>query len=138
VLVSVVNALVALRRGTRAGADPWQTDGLEWQTESPPPRWNFLFLPTQLPDNPVIAGLRPDRPEVLVTSVMDAVPDHRSELPGPSSAPVLVALATGVTFIAGIFTPWAFPIGGALAMLALLSWFWPRAPHREELMEAQP
>jgi cytochrome c oxidase subunit 1 len=31
--------------GKRAGANPWQATGLEWQTASPPPKENFLQTP---------------------------------------------------------------------------------------------
>jgi cytochrome c oxidase subunit I+III len=147
VLVNVVNALVSLRRGARAPADPWAADGLEWGTASPPPAYNFAQLPTvrdrypmwtSPPDQPVVAGLRGDRPEILVTGVMDAEPDHRTELPGPTILPLAVALATGVTFIASIFTPWGAVVGGALVAIGLIGWFWPRPPHREEILEATP
>ena len=33
--------LYSLRYGKRAGSNPWQATGLEWQTPSPPPRDNF-------------------------------------------------------------------------------------------------
>jgi cytochrome c oxidase subunit 1 len=41
----LVNLVRSLRRGTPAGADPWQGQTLEWATESPPPRHNFGALP---------------------------------------------------------------------------------------------
>ncbi len=31
--------------GRRAGANPWQATGLEWQTSSPPPKENFEHIP---------------------------------------------------------------------------------------------
>ena len=37
VLVTVVNVLISMRSGTRAGNDPWIADTLEWYTSSPPP-----------------------------------------------------------------------------------------------------
>ena len=55
--------------------------------------------------------------------MLDAQPELRFELPGPSIWPFLVALATGVTFIAGIFTPWAFLVGAILAAITLAGWF---------------
>jgi cytochrome c oxidase subunit 1 len=145
VVVSAVNAMVAMRRGARAGDDPWHGDGLEWTTSSPPPRYNFRFLPTvrdryaawtSPPDQPVVHGVRSDRPELLVTGLVDAEPDHRTELAGHALAPLAAALATGATFIGSIFTPWAIPAGAVLVVIALLAWFWPRPPHREERMEA--
>ncbi|HWE07640.1 MAG TPA: cbb3-type cytochrome c oxidase subunit I, partial [Rhizomicrobium sp.] len=35
----------SLRAGARAGANPWNAKGLEWQAPSPPPRENFLAEP---------------------------------------------------------------------------------------------
>ncbi len=45
VAVFVVNLLVSLRKGARAGADPWDAWTLEWATTSPPPEYNFLKTP---------------------------------------------------------------------------------------------
>jgi cytochrome c oxidase subunit I len=46
VLVTVVNVIVALRRGRHAGPDPWRANTLEWFTTSPPPEHNFDVVPT--------------------------------------------------------------------------------------------
>jgi cytochrome c oxidase subunit 1 len=54
---------------------------------------------------------------------MDAEPELRFDIPGPSIWPLMVALATGVSFIGGIFTPWAFLVGAILAGIALTCWF---------------
>ncbi|MGB7480385.1 MAG: cytochrome c oxidase subunit I [Burkholderiaceae bacterium] len=35
----------SLAYGRRAGANPWQATGLEWQTPSPPPKENFAHTP---------------------------------------------------------------------------------------------
>jgi cytochrome c oxidase subunit I len=35
----------SLLRGERAGANPWRATGLEWQTSSPPPTYNFARTP---------------------------------------------------------------------------------------------
>jgi cytochrome c oxidase subunit 1 len=45
VLVFLVNVAMALRRGERAGDDPWDAWTLEWATASPPPPYNFEMLP---------------------------------------------------------------------------------------------
>jgi cytochrome c oxidase subunit I len=37
--------LWSLRYGPRAGWNPWEATGLEWQTESPPPTHNFAKVP---------------------------------------------------------------------------------------------
>ena len=45
VLVTVVNVLISLRSGRRAGNDPWRANTLEWFTQSPPPENNFDVIP---------------------------------------------------------------------------------------------
>jgi cytochrome c oxidase subunit 1 len=48
-------------------------------------------------------------------------------MPEPTIWPLLAAIATGVTFIALIFTPWGLPLGAALITAAFVGWGWPRA-----------
>jgi cytochrome c oxidase subunit I+III len=84
-------------------------------------------------DQPVVVGLRTDVRDVLVTTLLDAQPDHRHRHPRSTIWPLLAALATGVTFILLVFTPWGLPIGGALLTLALLGWAWPDAEERREM-----
>jgi cytochrome c oxidase subunit I+III len=71
-------------------------------------------------------------PEVLLTTLMDAKPDSRHLHPGPSVVPLLAALATGVTFITLIFTPWGLPIGSALMAVAFVAWAWPNHKEHEQ------
>jgi heme/copper-type cytochrome/quinol oxidase subunit 3 len=85
-----------------------------------------------------VRGLRTDRTEILVTRVVDTEPDHRTELPGPTSWPLWAALGTGVTFVVSIFTPWGIVIGAVLIAVALIGWYWPRVPFKEELAPEQP
>ena len=51
--------------------------------------------------------------------------------PEPTIWPLIAALATGVTFITLIFTPWGFPIGVVLITLAFLGWAWPSRTEHE-------
>jgi cytochrome c oxidase subunit 1 len=135
VLTFLINVWVSRRAGVTAGDNPWDAGTLEWAVSSPPPSYNFLHPPVvtgryalwkRTADSPVVTGLSVKRREVLVTSIVDAEPEHRYELPGSSIWPLVVALATGVTLIFGIFTPWSYPLGSALIMLALFGWFWPK------------
>jgi cytochrome c oxidase subunit 1 len=132
VLVFIVNAVWALRAGAVAGDNPWAAESLEWATTSPPQHYNFHNIPVvqglyplwQAPEEQaVVRGLSTTKRETLVTSVLDAQPELRFEIPGPSIWPLMLALATGVTFIVGIFTPWAFLAGAILVGATLTAWF---------------
>jgi cytochrome c oxidase subunit 1 len=46
VLVTVFNVFWSVRKGRRAGPDPWLANTLEWFTPSPPPEHNFDVIPT--------------------------------------------------------------------------------------------
>jgi cytochrome c oxidase subunit I+III len=143
----LVNAAWSLRSGEIAGADPWGGETLEWAIPSPPPPYNFLHLPTvsgrsplweRWDEQPVVTGVGSHRREVLVTATLDAEPDHRDILPGPTIWPLILALGIGVTFIVAIFTPWGVPIGAVPCAIALVAWFWPRGDMgRYELKEKQ-
>jgi cytochrome c oxidase subunit I+III len=136
VTVFMANVVLSRVRGSRAAADPWQADTLEWATASPPPPYNYLRVPivearealwrrTQPP--PEVVGLSTEKREILVTTTLDAQPDHRHELPGPAIAPLVAALAIGVLFIGSVFTPWGVLIGAVLLTPALIGWGWPQS-----------
>jgi cytochrome c oxidase subunit I+III len=137
VLVFLYNVLVSRSAGAEAGDNPWDAGTLEWATTSPPPDCNFIDPPTVAgrqplwdnpPDQPVVVGLRTDVRDVLITHVLDATPDHRSEFPEPSLWPLLTALATAALFIGSIFTPWAVVYGSIPMFITLTGWFWPKRP----------
>jgi cytochrome c oxidase subunit 1 len=152
VLVFIINFLWSRRAGALAGDNPWAADGLEWSVSSPPPPYNFHNLPVvqgryplweTTPDAPVVRGLSTSKRETLVTSVLDAEPELRFEIPGPSIWPFLVALGTAEAFIVGIFTPWALPAGVLLTGAALICWFfghpnYENRPAREHPERSKP
>jgi cytochrome c oxidase subunit I+III len=82
-----------------------------------------LWAPTA--EAAVVAGLHSDRREVLVTRLLDAEPDHRTELPGPSIWPLALAVAVTAGFIGAVFTPKAVPASALLSFIALLGSGWP-------------
>jgi cytochrome c oxidase subunit 1 len=134
VVIFLVNVARTLANGELAGDDPWGSSStLEWATSSPPPSYNFAHLPvvegryplwSRPQEPPVVTGLRTDQRELLITTVLDARPDHRHRTPDPTIWPLLAALTTGITFVALVFTPWAIVIGGALAIGPLVAWGW--------------
>ena len=42
----VVNFFWSLFKGEKAGRNPWNDNGLEWTTPSPPPHWNWEVAPS--------------------------------------------------------------------------------------------
>jgi cytochrome c oxidase subunit I len=45
VMVFLFNVIASLKNGQPAGTDPWDAFTLEWDTSSPPKKYNFLVLP---------------------------------------------------------------------------------------------
>ena len=45
-VVFFYNFIKSLRSGEKAGKNPWNSNTLEWTTESPPPHGNWKELPT--------------------------------------------------------------------------------------------
>jgi cytochrome c oxidase subunit 1 len=143
VAVFIVNVVTSARSGLIAGPNPWDADTLEWATSSPPPPYGHLRIPVvqgrsalwdRTADEPVVTGLRTDRRDVLVTTVMDAEPDNRHEMPSPSIGPFLFACGIGAGMIATVWTPWGLPLAFVLGFAALPFWAWPRrgGPGRDE------
>jgi cytochrome c oxidase subunit I+III len=140
VAVYLVNAWLSWRGGAEAGDNPFDADSLEWATSSPPPKYNFLRIPTvagrypiwnTTEETPVVGGLRIDIREQLSTSIVDAAPEHKYTVAGPSILPLVLAAAAFVFFCGLIFTPWTLLFGLAAGFVALVLWFWIGAPRSE-------
>jgi cytochrome c oxidase subunit 1 len=136
VVLFLFNVFSSLRRGVVAGADPWGSYSLEWATSSPPPKYNFRDIPVvqgiyplwESKVMPVAHGLATRYQQLLITSLMDAIPGSKHNPPGPSVWPVFAAIAVGSIFITSIFTPWGYPVGSVLLFIALVGWIWQRPP----------
>jgi hypothetical protein len=50
--------------------------------------------------------------------------------------PLVMALAVTFTFVVAIYTPWAYPIGFALGIIAFAGWGWPRGEHPKKQVTA--
>jgi len=134
-LLFVVNIVRSLRRGAVAGPNPWDAATLEWAVASPPPAPNFDEPPIVGGREPLwdaggiagrVRGLAHEPPEALVTTVVDALPDHRYAFPQPTLWPLVSALATTALFVGSVFTPWAVVWGAVPVAAAMTRWFWPR------------
>jgi cytochrome c oxidase subunit I+III len=155
VLLLLVNFFWSLKRGEKAGPNPWDSDSLEWSESSPPPDGQFVRLPvvrsrhpmweqgTLRPDDERTARLLADldaRPTRwrggLVVTVLEARPLAIVHMPRMSFAPVIIAV--GFVFLfAGILTDETVPtaIGALLTFAGLVHWFWPQDTERKALEE---
>lgn len=132
VLVFAFNVFWSRKKGTPEG-DPWRGSTMEWLTSSPPPSYNFGHLPTvtgrcpgweNTDETPVLTGLSLTKREVITTTILDAIPEHRYELSPDSIWPFVLAVVVGVDMVAMIFHPLSFPIGIAAGLIVLAFWFW--------------
>jgi len=133
IIIFILNVLNSRKRGRVAEANPWLAPTLEWAVPSPAPSYNFYFVPTvasreplwdEPEKKPVVTGLSREKREVLNTTIIDAVPEHRYELAIDSIFPLLLAIVVGLTMTFVIFTPWAIPAGMFFSALVLFAWFW--------------
>jgi cytochrome c oxidase subunit I+III len=133
ILLFLINVAISRKGGVIASPNPWGGSTLEWTTDSPPPCYNYLHPPTvtgrypaweQTDETPVIVGLSTTEREVLTTTILDAIPDHRYQISPDSIWPLVLALVVGFDLLALIFHPVAFPIGVAAGLVVLAFWFW--------------
>jgi heme/copper-type cytochrome/quinol oxidase subunit 1 len=131
----IANVLISRKGGKIAGADPWRAGTLEWVASSPPRNYNFVHLPaatsrypnwTAAKERVVVTGLRTDRREVLVTTLMDAEPHHRYVLPGPSIWPFWTAVGISAGLVGATFQFSWYYLSAVLGGIGLIGWFWPR------------
>ena len=160
-LVFIHNVFRSLRKGERAGNDPWDGRTLEWSIPSPPPVYNFETVPTvhsrdahwdekygngnhgPLPV-PVSGGAEVGTAHEELGARAGATAaygehhegGHGIHLPGLSYYPILVALgltaaAYGVIY-EGIFT-WALSaVGMGFAITMAYAWSFEPASEPEE------
>ncbi|MBB3654816.1 cytochrome c oxidase subunit 1 [Rhizobium sp. BK650] len=140
-LIFFIDALRSGRSGALAGPNPWNATTLEWTTSSPPPPYNYRRIPVvdarelPLPADGQIAvasGLRTDRRELLVTSVVEALPEARESSPADSVWPFWAAIATAIMLIWSMFSPWAVVWGSIPIAITLIAWFWPKGSPEDE------
>ena len=135
-IVFIANVLTSRRKPPDAGANPWGAPSLEWATDSPPPQYNFEYLPsansehplwTAPEESPVVTGLRVDRREALVTTLMDAEPQHRYPFPANSIWPLITAIFVSVGLLYSIVYFQGYYYGAVLTLIGFVGWFWPRS-----------
>jgi cytochrome c oxidase subunit 1 len=146
VVLFVLNVIRSRRHGQAAGDNPWGASTLEWAIPSPPPAYGFAHIPVVQGREPLwqpatspthVTGLSHEDRELLVTTLLDARPDHRFTDPQPSIWPLVAAAAVTAMLIGSIFTPWAVVWGSAPVAVALIGWFWPKKKETERARQRE-
>ncbi|HYI95585.1 MAG TPA: cytochrome c oxidase subunit I [Bryobacteraceae bacterium] len=129
----LINAAKALRRPVLALDNPWHADGLEWATSSPPPVYNYKRLPVvesrdplwkRTDPMPVLTGLDETKHEVVITSVLDAIPSHREHLPGASPWPFVLAIVVSGGLWVLVYTSYAWWPSLLLIGAIIVAWYY--------------
>lgn len=159
IVLFMFNVFKSWRQGQVAGNNPWGAGTLEWAAASPPAPYNFRSTPVVESLEPLWYkqahdpaeheirhvdaanetqdqfGLQDFQRESLGTSPLDAAPEQRIVLPGPSIIPLLTALAVAFTFVGAMIDVVLVPIGAFLVFLVIVAWHW---PSREEQAISHP
>jgi cytochrome c oxidase subunit I+III len=146
IALSIINFLYFSKKGRPAGDDPWGGPTLEWATTSPPSGYNFRGIPDVRSGEPLWDEhpLYPEPPEeevdwrdelinpevmqreVLITTGIDARPEHIAVMPGYSIQPLMNAFFISV-FLLGVLLDLVSVITIGIAGIAFtwIAWLWP-------------
>ncbi|HEX5236151.1 MAG TPA: cbb3-type cytochrome c oxidase subunit I [Silvibacterium sp.] len=138
ILVSIINLFVSLRTGAPAGRNPWNSDGLEWSTDSPPKPYGSAHIPVVASRHPLWDDFDeeedPDDDRVLdwgrltpMTTWLDAVPTGIATIPEDSIVPLWLSLTLFGFFVAITYQMVWTALGFLVATFLLgCYWMWPR------------
>jgi len=133
-LVSVWNAWWSASHGAVAGKNPWNADGLEWSTESPPAAYGSLHIPTVVTRNPLWDEHQEEHDPhgerildharlTISTSWLDARPVALAKMPEDTIAPLILGLTLSAFFAGALFKLLWLVVAGALASLAATAYW---------------
>jgi cytochrome c oxidase subunit 1/cytochrome c oxidase subunit I+III len=138
ILLSIINLVVSLRKAPDAGRNPWNSDGLEWDTDSPPAPYATLHIPLVASRHPLWddfdESADPDNDRTLdegrltpVTTWLDAEPVGIATIPEESLMPLLMSLALFGFFGATLLQMmWVALVLVLVTFLIACVWMWPK------------
>lgn len=138
ILMSVMNLLISMKSGKIAGRNPWNSDGLEWETDSPPKAYATVHIPTVVSrhplwddhdeaDDPNDDRLLDESRLTLTTSYLDARPLSVATMPDTTLLPLVSSVTLFVLFLALVFRwLWVAPAAFIATFVVCCMWMWPR------------
>jgi len=136
----VVDVTLHRAKPARREVNPWRAGTLEWISE-PEENWGVRSIPRVASRYPLwdepdlarqvrdgewyLADAQENRRETLVTSVLDAEPEHVLRVGGTSYVTIVSAVTLGTVFVALTFKWWLTSLIAAIAFLvAVIWWLW--------------
>jgi cytochrome c oxidase subunit I len=117
VLLLALNMAYSLRRGRRAGRNPWGAATLEWATESPPVVHNFNRIPTVHSRDPLWVEA-----ERIEADAFGPVEEHM-HMPPNSFWPLVTAFFVVLTFVLFMTNLWWAPLVGIAGVaIGVINW----------------
>ena len=115
VLLLLVNLAISLRRGEKAGDNPWEAPSLEWATSSPPHHYNFAVVPTVRSRYPLWDE------EANVVEPPPLPPHEEPPMPSPSYWPLMLAFSIVMLAVGLLIWQWHALIGiGFIVVMMVL------------------
>ena len=142
-LIFVHNLFRSLRKGERAGNDPWDGRTLEWSISSPPPEYNFAEIPTvhsrepfwdqkyggehaggavstETSNGPISQPEASNGP--VEAGYGGGEKPHGIHMPSPSYFPIVSAFGLALAGALFVVNPWFSAIGVGIMTLGLYGW----------------
>ena len=137
ILLTFINFFWSLKHGRLAGKNPWNADTLEWSTDSPPPPYGSVHIPTVTSRHPLWdehdEEKDPNGERILdqgrltfSTTWLDGEPFALSQIPKDTVKPLIAALGFFVIFGAIIFKLlWVVLAALIVTLITLAMWLRP-------------
>jgi cytochrome c oxidase subunit 1 len=117
VVLLAANVILSLRRGPRAGPNPWHAATLEWATTSPPAVHNFNVIPTVHSREPLWAEA------AHVEAAARGPVEPHMHMPPNSYWPIFTGFGAVLTFVLFLTNIWWMPLlGVAWTALGVINW----------------
>jgi cytochrome c oxidase subunit I len=139
ILLTIINFFWSLKNGEIAGKNPWHADSLEWSTDSPPPPYGRVHIPTVVTRHPLWDEHEEEKDPngerildqdrlTLATTWLDGETSALTRMPEDTIIPLLAAIGVGLIFGALTFKLIWVALGGFIFSIVMIAaWLWPSA-----------